>query len=130
MALGSNQPLVKTSTRNFPGGKGGRCVRLTTSPPWRAECHEIREPTNLGTLWATPCLLRDSCNFTLPVHCISHLHEHFSSDFIRFWDVTQHRLVVSYRRFWTTCLPHLQWSSSVQKMLVNYGDKICNKLIT
>jgi hypothetical protein len=41
MALGSTQPLVKMSTRNIPGGKGGRCVRLTTSPSSRAECHEI-----------------------------------------------------------------------------------------
>ena len=30
MALGSTQPLVKMSTRNVPGDKGGRCVRLTT----------------------------------------------------------------------------------------------------
>jgi hypothetical protein len=30
MALGSTQPLVKMSTRDVPGGKGGRCVRLTT----------------------------------------------------------------------------------------------------
>jgi hypothetical protein len=30
MALGSTQPLWEMSTRNFPGGKGGRCVRLTT----------------------------------------------------------------------------------------------------
>ena len=30
MALGSSQPLVKMSTRNIPGGKGGWCVRLTT----------------------------------------------------------------------------------------------------
>ena len=30
MALGSTQPLVKMSTRNVPGGKGGRCVKLTT----------------------------------------------------------------------------------------------------
>jgi hypothetical protein len=44
MALGSTQPLVKMSTRNVPGGKDGRCVRLTTSPPSRAECHEIWEP--------------------------------------------------------------------------------------
>jgi hypothetical protein len=43
MALGSNQPLVKMSTRNIPGGKGGRCVGLTTSPPSCAECH-----ANLG----------------------------------------------------------------------------------
>jgi hypothetical protein len=41
MALGSIQPLVKMSTRNIPGSKGARCVRLTTSPPLCAECHEI-----------------------------------------------------------------------------------------
>ena len=40
MALGSTQPLVEMSTRNIPGGKGGRCVRLT-SPPSRAECHKL-----------------------------------------------------------------------------------------
>jgi hypothetical protein len=33
MALGSTQPLTEMSTRNFPGGKSGRQVRLTTSPP-------------------------------------------------------------------------------------------------
>jgi hypothetical protein len=34
MALGSTQPLTEISTRNFPGGlKGGRRVRLATSPP-------------------------------------------------------------------------------------------------
>jgi hypothetical protein len=64
MALGSTQPLVKMSTRNISGGKGGRCVRLTTSPPSRAECHEIWEPKTPGTLWATPRLLRDSFTFT------------------------------------------------------------------
>jgi hypothetical protein len=33
MALGSTQPLTEMSTRNFPGGKGGRSVGLTTSRP-------------------------------------------------------------------------------------------------
>jgi hypothetical protein len=58
MALGSTQPLVIMSTRNIPGGKGDRSVRLT-SPPSCAECHEIWEPKPPGTLWATPVLLRD-----------------------------------------------------------------------
>jgi hypothetical protein len=63
MVLGSTQPLVKTSIRNIPGGKGGRCVRLTTSPHSRAECHEIWEPKPPGTLWTTRGLLRDSFTF-------------------------------------------------------------------
>jgi hypothetical protein len=33
MALGSTQPLTEMSTRNFPGDKSGRRVRLTTSLP-------------------------------------------------------------------------------------------------
>jgi len=46
---GSTQPLVKMSTRNIPGGKGGRCVRLTDSPHSRAECREVWEPKPPGT---------------------------------------------------------------------------------
>jgi hypothetical protein len=33
MALGSTKPLSEMSTRNLPGGKGGRRIRLTASPP-------------------------------------------------------------------------------------------------
>ena len=64
MAPGSTQPLVKMSTRNIIEGKGGRCSRLTTSPPSRAECHEIWEPKPPGSFWVTPGLLRDCCTFT------------------------------------------------------------------
>ena len=39
-------------------------MRLTTSPPSSAKCHEIWEPKPPGTLWATPGLLRDSFTFT------------------------------------------------------------------
>ena len=45
MVLGSSQPLTEMSTRNISwGGKGGRCLGLTTLPPSCAECHEIWEP--------------------------------------------------------------------------------------
>jgi hypothetical protein len=68
MAPGSTLPLVKVSTRNIPGGKGGRCVRLTTSPSSRAECHEIWETKTPGTFWSTPGRLRDSFTFTFIIH--------------------------------------------------------------
>jgi hypothetical protein len=52
MALGSTQPLTEMSTRNIPGGKGGRCVGLTTLPPLCADCLKIWEPQTTGTLRA------------------------------------------------------------------------------
>ena len=67
MALGSAQPLVKMRTRNIPGAEVGRCVRLTNSPPSRAECHEIWEPKPSGTLWATQGFLGESFIFTIYV---------------------------------------------------------------
>jgi hypothetical protein len=71
MALGSTQSLVKMSTKNILGGKGGRCVRLTTSPRPGAECHEIWEPKPPGTLWATPGVSRDCFTFLLTLkYCI------------------------------------------------------------
>jgi hypothetical protein len=44
MALRSTQPLVKMSTRDVPGGEGGRCVRLTTYH------HIVLMSRNLGAL--------------------------------------------------------------------------------
>jgi hypothetical protein len=50
MALGLTQPLTEMSKRIFPGGKGGRCARLTNLPPSCADCLEIWEPQLPGTL--------------------------------------------------------------------------------
>jgi hypothetical protein len=51
MALGTTQPVTEMSTRNISwGGKGGRCVGLTTLPPSCADCLEIWEPQRPGTL--------------------------------------------------------------------------------
>jgi hypothetical protein len=47
MALESTQPLTEMSTRLFPGGKGGRCVRLTTLPP---SCAVVMKSGNLNFL--------------------------------------------------------------------------------
>jgi hypothetical protein len=41
-------PGVESASRNeyqdIPGGKDGRCVRVTTLPPSCAECLEVLEP--------------------------------------------------------------------------------------
>jgi len=50
MAMGSTQPLTEMSSRNLLGGKGDRCVGLTTLPPSCADCLEIWEPQPPGTL--------------------------------------------------------------------------------
>jgi hypothetical protein len=48
----------------FLGGKGGRCVGLTTLPPSCADYLEIWESQPPGTLWACPGLYRDCFTFT------------------------------------------------------------------
>jgi len=48
----------------FLGGKGGRCLGLTMSPPSCADCLEIWEPQLPGTLRARPALFRDCFTFT------------------------------------------------------------------
>jgi hypothetical protein len=56
MALVSTQPLTEMSTRNISwgggGGKGGRCVGLTTLTPSFADCLESSEPQTSRALRA------------------------------------------------------------------------------
>jgi hypothetical protein len=49
----------------FPGGggKGGRCVGLTTLQPSCAVCPEIWAPQSPGTFRACPSLYRDWCTY-------------------------------------------------------------------
>jgi len=57
MALGLTQLLTEMSTRNICwGGKGGRCVGLTTFPPSCGSYLEIWESQPPGTLRACPGL--------------------------------------------------------------------------
>jgi hypothetical protein len=60
MALEFTQPLTETSTRVFfswgAGGKGGRCIGLTTLPHSCADCLEIWEPQRSGNFRASPGL--------------------------------------------------------------------------
>jgi hypothetical protein len=56
MALGSTQLLNRNEYQDVSwekGGKGGRCVGLTTLPPSYADCLEIWEPQPAGTLRAS-----------------------------------------------------------------------------
>ena len=66
VALGSSQPLTEMITRNISGGKGGRCVWLTTLSHSCADCLEIWEYHPPGTLRACPSNYRDDLPLPLP----------------------------------------------------------------
>ena len=51
VVLGFTQSPTEMSTKDFLGGKGGRCVRLTTLPPSCVDCLKILGAST-GTLGA------------------------------------------------------------------------------
>ena len=61
MALGSTQPQTNEYQEHFLGGKGGRCVGLTTLSPSCFDCLESWESQPPGTL--TACT-----GIALPLH--------------------------------------------------------------
>jgi hypothetical protein len=85
MALVSTQPLTEMSEGLFPGGKGGRCVRLTTVPP---SC-DVMKSGNLNFLEASGPL--QACNGSaLPAVCV----------LLAFVSTKVHSLVSDIRSFW------------------------------
>jgi hypothetical protein len=76
--LGSTQPLTETSTRESSlgrGGKGGRCVGLTTLPTSSAYCVEILDSRvkwtrggGGGKGYVCRQKLRSVCTFHLLIH--------------------------------------------------------------
>jgi len=53
----------------FVGGRGGRCVGLTTLPPSYADCLEICEPQTPRNLRACKGLYKDYFTFTFTTKC-------------------------------------------------------------
>jgi hypothetical protein len=79
VALGSTQPLTEMSTGVFPGGKGGRCVGLTSLPP---SCAVVMKSGNLNFLEPSGPL--QACNGSAlpfltnipPIMIINRIYEH------------------------------------------------------
>jgi len=79
----SGSEVDSASNRNeyqeyFLGGKGGRCVRLTTLSPSCADCLEIWEPRPPGTLRTCPGLYWDCLIFLRSYLCSSFSHAYSS----------------------------------------------------
>jgi len=64
------------------GGKGGRCVGLTTLPPLGADCLEIWEPQLPGTLRACPSFTFTFTRSPKRIYCVGGTLRQLRSDMI------------------------------------------------
>jgi hypothetical protein len=120
IALGSTQPLTEMSTRNLSGGQGGRCVELTTSPPFvsqisRGKCENLDVSRQFGPPWpvtgiALPLLVPISSELK-PVcmcvcACLSGFEAHFSvvSSFTFLAEIRYQFLTLTVRAAWPSTL--------------------------
>ena len=78
MALGSTQPLVKMSTRNIPGGKGGWCVRLITYHHIVPMFMKSRSLSSPRPLWA--CMACNGRALPLPLREVKYLNTFHITD--------------------------------------------------
>jgi hypothetical protein len=67
MVLGLTQPLTEmsTSTSYLSGGKGGRCVGLTTLPTSCVDCQKFLEPQTPEAVRASLVLCRHRFTFCI-----------------------------------------------------------------
>ena len=118
MTLGSTQPLTEMSTRSISWGKGGRCVRLTTLPPFCAVVLKSGEPV---TLWTTPATLCSCSNAD-----VRRLPELLTRTEVGYLVAT---LLPSFRKLPTSWVRHRRFkTNAVQPVTSHHVVSVCVQL--